>query len=119
MFSASLTNENCIAVSIYDLRKFAAKEIFVAVFAKTIVFVPTAFTNANNFAAMIKNFPSFRSIILALLTEFGIVVAVVAKKLGRDFAGARNAKPIGSDRENLEVVGMVVANGNLGVEVRV
>ena len=153
MFSASLANEKCIAVSIYDLREFAAKEIFiafitngiifidtlranmgtitgnskripwiifVAVFAKTIVFVQTAFTNANNFAAMIENFPCFRSIIFAFLTKFAvIVIAIVAEESVGNFIAAGNTQTISSYGKSLKIVGMVVANGNFSVKVGV
>ena len=144
MFSTSLANEKCIAVSIYDLREFAAKEIFiafipngiifidtlranmgtitgnskripwiifVAMFAKTIVFVQTAFANANNFATMIENFPSFRRIIFAFLTKFAvIVIAIVAEESVGNFVAARNAKPVSANVKNLEVMLMVSAN---------
>ena len=144
MFAASLANENCIAVSIYYLREFTAKEIFIAfiahgiifvdtlranmgtitgnskritriifmaVFAKTIVFVKTTFTNANNFAAMIENFPCFRSIIFAFLTKFEvIVIAIVAEESVGNFVAAGNTQAVSSDSKRLKVVGMVVAN---------
>ena len=153
MFATSLAKEKCIAVSIYDLREFAAKEIFiafiahgiifvdtlrantgtitgnskrlpwiifVAVFAKTIVFVQTAFTNANNFAAMIENFPRFRSIIFALLTKFAvIVIAIVAEESVGNFVTAGNTQAVSSDSKNFEVMNVVVANGNLSVKVGV
>ena len=92
-------------------------EVFFAMLAKAIVLVQAMFADVNAFAVAIDDFPSFGAKILALLTEFGIVVAVIAEKFGRKFAGAGNAKPIGADRENLEVIGVILPNGNLGVEV--
>ena len=94
-------------------------EVFFAVLAKAIVLVQAVFADMNAFAVAIDDFPSFGAKILALLTEFGSVVTVVAEKPLGKFAGAGNAKPIGADLENLEIVGMVLANGDFGVEVRV
>lgn len=150
---ASLANENCIAVSIYDLREFAAKEIFIAriahgiilvdtlrantgtgtgnskritriismaVLTKTIMFVKTAFTNANNFAAMIENFPRFRSIIFAFLTKFAvIVIAIVAEESVGNFVTAGNTQAVSSDSKNFKVMNVIVANGNFSVKVGV
>ena len=74
----------------------------------------------NAFTVAVEDFPSFRRIIFAFLTEFAIiVVAVLAKKFVRKFAGAGNAKSVSPNLENLEVVLMVSANGNFGVEVGV
>ena len=87
--------------------------------AKAVVLVKAVFADVNTFAVSIDDFPSFGTIVLALLAEFGIIVAVVAEKFGRKFARTGNANTIGADLEDLEVVGMVLANGNLGVEVRV
>ena len=67
---------------------------------------------------MIKNFPCFRSIILALLAQFAvIVVAVLAKKFVRKFAGTRNAQSVSPNIESLKIVVRVVANRNFSVKV--
>ena len=68
--------------------------IFFAMLAKAIVFVQAMFTDVDALAVPINDFPSFGAIVLALLAEFGLVVAVVAEKFGRKFAGASNAKSI-------------------------
>lgn len=92
--------------------------VFFAMFAKTVVFVKAMVADLNAFTVAVEDFPSFRRIIFAFLTEFAIiVVAVVAKKFVRKFAGARNAKSVSTNIENLEVVGTVLPNGNFGVEV--
>ena len=92
----------------------------MAVIAEAIIFVETTFTHVDTLAVTVENFPSFRSIILALLTEFAVVVvAIVTEKLVRKFTGAGNTKSVGADIENLEVVLMVSANRNFGVEVGV
>ena len=92
-------------------------EVFFAMLAKAVVLVQAMFTDVNALAVPINDFPSFGAKILALLTEFGSFVAVIAEKFVRKFAGAGNAKSIGADLEDLEVVGMVLANGNFSVEV--
>ena len=75
-------------------------------------------TDLNKLPMSVNNVPSFRSIIFALLTEFAtIVIAIVTEKFGREFASARNAKSVSANIENLEVVLMVSANRNFGVEV--
>lgn len=52
------------------------------------------------------------------MAKFAVVmVAVVAKKLRIKFAGTGNAKSIGADLEDPEVVGVVLSNGNFSVEV--
>ena len=93
--------------------------IFFAMFAEAIVLVQAMVADVNAFAVPIDNFPCFGAKILALLAEFGLVVAVVAEKFGRKFAGAGNANPISADLEDLEVIGMILPNRNLSVEVRV
>ena len=93
-------------------------EVFFAMLAKAIVLVQAVFADVNALAVAINNLPRFRTKVLALLTEFGSFVAVVAEKFGRKFAGTGNANTIGADLEDLEVVGMVLANGNFSVEVR-
>ena len=92
-------------------------EVLFAMLAKAVVFVQAMFTDVNAFAMTVNDFP--RAKILALLAEFGFVVAVVAEQFGRKFASTGNAKPIGADLEDLEIVGMVLADRNLGVEVGV
>ena len=94
-------------------------EVLFAMLAKAVVFVQAMFTDVNAFAMTVNDFPSFGAKILALLAEFGFVVAVVAEQFGRKFASTGNAKPIGADLEDLEIVGMVLADRNLGVEVGV
>ena len=72
----------------------------------------------NTLTVLVDDFPSFRRIIFALLTEFAVVmVAVVAKKLRIKFAGTGNANPVSANIESPEVVFMVLANGNFSVEV--
>ena len=86
---------------------FAFVEVLLAMLAKAIVLVEAVVADVDAFAVAIDNLPSFGAKILALLTEFGLVVAVVAEKFGRKFADAGNANSIGADLEDLEVVGMV------------
>ena len=94
--------------------------IFVAVLAESIMFVKTMFTNVNDFAVRIENVPSFRAVSLALLTKFAVaVIAVVAVKPVRNFVAARNAQAVSTNGKSLEVVRMVIANGNFGVKVAV
>ena len=86
--------------------------------AEAVIFVETTFADVNALAVAINDFPSFGAVVFAFLTEFSIiVVAVVAKKFVRKFAGARNAKSVSPNIENLEVMSVVLANGNFGVEV--
>ena len=93
-------------------------KVLLAMFAKAVIFVQTMVADLNAFTVAVENFPSFRRIIFAFLTEFAIiVVAVLAKKFVRKFAGARNAKSVSTNIENLEVVFMVSANENFGVKV--
>ena len=91
--------------------------IFFAMLAKAIVFVQAMFTDVDALAVPINDFPSFGAIVLALLAEFGSVVAVGAEKPFGEFGGAGNAKSISADLENLEIVGMILADRNLSVEV--
>ncbi len=92
--------------------------IFLTMLAEAVIFVETTFADMNTLAVSIENVPSFGAIVLALLTEFAIiVVAVVAKKFVRKFAGARNAKSVSPNIESLEVVLMVLTNGNFSLEV--
>ena len=70
--------------------------IFVAMFAEAIMLVKTVFTDVNNVAVRIENFPRFRSIIFAFLAE-----------------------AVGTNREIFEVESVIVANGNFGVEIPV
>ena len=94
-------------------------EVFFTVFAKAVVLVQAMFTDVNALAVPIDDFPSFGAKILALLTELGSFIAVVAEQFGRKFASTGNANTIGADLEDLEIIGMVLADRNLSVEVRV
>ena len=116
VFIGKATGANIGAVMNHSHLAFVV--VFFAMFAKTVVFVKAMVADLNAFTVAVENFPSFRRIIFAFLTEFAIiVVAVVAKKFVRKFAGARNAKSVSPNIENLEVVGTVLPNGNFGVEV--
>ena len=87
--------------------------------AEAIMFVETSFANANALTVAIDNVPSFGAIIFALLTEHAtVMLAILAEKFGRNFAGAGNAKPICSNIEKFKVMGVVLADRNLGIEVR-
>ena len=116
VFIGKATGANIGAVMNHSHLAFVV--VFFAMFAKTVVFVKAMVADLNAFTVAFENFPSFRRIIFAFLTEFAIiVVAVLAKKFVRKFAGARNAKSVSANIENLEVVLMVLTNGNFGVEV--
>ena len=116
VFIGKATGANIRAVMNHSHLAFVV--VFFAMFAKTVVFVKAMVADLNAFTVAVEDFPSFRRIIFAFLTEFAIiVVAVVAKKFVRKFAGARNAKSVSPNLENLEVVGTVLPNGNFGVEV--
>lgn len=56
--------------------------VFLAMLTEAIIFVQAVIANLNAFTVAVEDFPSFRSIIFALLTEFAVVVvAVLAKEL--------------------------------------
>ena len=56
--------------------------VFLAVLTEAVIFVKAMVADLNAFAVTVENFPSFRSIIFALLTEFAVVVvAVLAEEL--------------------------------------
>ena len=104
--------------TVMDHSHLAFIMVFLAVLTEAVIFVKAMVADLDTFAVTVEDFPSFRRIIFAFLTEFAIiVVAVVAKKFVRKFAGARNAKSVSPNLENLEVVGTVLPNGNFGVEV--
>ena len=104
--------------TVVDKGHLVSIKIFLTMLAKAIVFVQAVVANVNAFAVPIDNLPSFGAKILALLAEFFFIrIAVVAAKSVGNFLATRNAKPISSNLENLEVIGMVLTNGNFGVEV--
>ena len=106
--------------AVVDKSHPASVKIFLAMFTKAIILIQAVVADVDTLAMTINNLPSFRSIIFALLTEFAVVVvAVIAKKLRIKFAGARNAKSVSTNIENLVVVLMVLTNGNFSVEVGV
>ena len=105
--------------TVMDHSHLAFIMVFLAVLTEAVIFVKAMVADLDTFAVTVEDFPSFRRIIFAFLTEFAIiVVTVLAKELRIKFAGARNAKPVSPNFENLEIVLMVVANGNFGVEIR-
>ena len=56
--------------------------VFLAMLTKAIIFVQAMVADLDALTVTVENFPSFRSIIFAFLTEFAvIVVAVLAKEL--------------------------------------
>ena len=94
--------------------------IFVAVLTKAKMLVEAVFTDVNNVAVRAENVPSFRAVGLALLTEIAVaVIAVVTVKSVRNFVTAGNAQAVSTNGKSLEVMGMVIANGNFGVKVAV
>ena len=54
--------------------------VFLAMLAEAVIFVETTFAHVDTLAVPINDFPSFRSIIFALLTEFVVVVVTVFAK---------------------------------------
>lgn len=70
-------------------------EILFAMLAKAIVLIQAVIAYVNALAVAINDFPSFGTIILAFLAEFGIVVA------------------------DLEIIGMVLTDRNLCVKIGV
>ena len=94
--------------------------VFLAVLTEAVIFVQTAFADVNMLAVAIDNFPCFGAIIFAIMAELAtIVIAILTEKFRRNFVGTRNAKTICSNIENFKVMGVVLANGNFSVEVRV
>ena len=92
-------------------------EVLFAVLAKAIVLVQAVVADLNALAVTIDNLPRLGAKVLALLAEFFFIrVAVVADEPVGKFAGTRNAQPVSPDLENLEVMSVVLANGNFGVE---
>ena len=87
--------------------------------AEAIMFVETTFADVNALTVAINDFPSFGAKIFAILTELvTVMLAVITHKFGRNFAGAGNAKTICSNIEKFKVMGVVLADRNLGIEVR-
>ena len=94
--------------------------VFLAMLAEAVIFVETTFAHVDTLAVAINDFPCFGTIIFTFLAELAtIVIAILTEKFRRNFVGAGNAQPVGADIENLEVVLMVLTNGNFGVEVGV
>ena len=105
--------------TVMDHSHLAFIMVFLAVLTEAVIFVKAMVADLNTFTVAVEYFSSFRSIIFTLLTEFAaIVIAIVTEKFRRNFVGAGNAKPVSPNFENLEIVLMVVANGNFGVEIR-
>lgn len=103
--------------AVVDKGHLVSIKIFLAMFAEAIVLVQTVVADLNALAVAINNFPSLGAKVLALLAKFFFIrVAIVADEPVRKFPAAGNAQPVSPDIENLEVVGTVLANGNLGVE---
>jgi len=76
VFIVKATGTNVGAV--VDNGHLPSVEVFFAMLAKAVVLVQAMFTDVNALAVPINDFPSFGAKILALLTEFGSFVAVVA-----------------------------------------
>ena len=66
--------------TVVDKGHLVSIKIFLTMLAKAIVLVQAVVADVNALAVPINDFPSFGTIILALLSEFGSVVAVVAEK---------------------------------------
>ena len=116
VFIGKATGANIGAVVNHSHLAFVV--VLLAVLTEAVILVQAMVAYLDTFAVTVENFPSFRRIIFAFLTEFAaIVIAIVTEKFRRNFVGAGNAQPVGADIENLVVVLMVVANGNFGVEV--
>ena len=104
--------------TVVDKSHPASVVIFMTMLAEAVIFVETTFADVYTLAVAINDFPSFGTIILALLAELAaIVIAIVTEKFGRNFVGAGNTQSVGANIENLVVVLMVLTNGNFSVEV--
>ena len=103
--------------TVVDKGHLVSIKIFLTMLAKAIVLVQAVVADVNALAVTIDNLPRLGAKVLALLAEFFFIrVAVVADEPVGKFAGTRNAQPVSPDLENLEVIGMVLTNGNFGVE---
>ena len=94
--------------------------ILMAMFTEAIIFFKTAFADVNALAMAIDNVPRLRAIIFTFLTKLAtIVIAVLTKKFGGQFARAGYAKSISPNIENFKVMGVVLPDRNFGIKVRV
>ena len=115
IFQTTLAN----AIAVADSSKFALRMILLAVLAVTVITFQAITANLNEVTAIINDLPSFIAGLSALLAEFTFIgVEVVAVKPCGSFAAARNVQAVSADLKGLEVVKMVMANGNLCIEVR-
>ena len=106
--------------AIMDHSHLAFFMIFFAMLAKAIIFVKAMVADLDTLTVTVEDFPSFISIIFALLAQFAVIVfAVFAKEFRRKFAGTGNAKPVSTNVENLEVVSVVLTDRNFSVKVSV
>ena len=105
IFVSKTTRTDIRAVVYHD--HLASIVIFLAMFAKTIMFVETTFANVNALTVVIDNVPRFRAIIFAILTELAtVMLAILAEKFGGNFTRAGNAKTICSNIEKFKVMGV-------------
>ena len=115
-FNAMLADEGTVA-GLDDLVNGA---VFFAVFTKAVVIVEAMLADANTFAVAVDDFPRLRAAVFAFLAElvFFRVATVAVKSAGNLFA-ATDAQAVSPDAEGFEIVEMVFANGDFGVEVGV
>ena len=107
-----------MAMAANAVDKFVFRTIFLAPFAEAVVLVQTGGADVNSFAVAVDNVESLAATFLALLTEFVFVrVATGTVEPFGSFVAAGNAQTISANLKRLEVVGMVGANGNLGIEI--
>ena len=75
VFIGKTTGANIGAVM--DHSHLAFVMVLLAMLTQAVVFVQTMVADLNAFTVTIKDFPSFRSIIFALLTEFAVIMVTV------------------------------------------
>lgn len=115
VFKASMTNVRAVTSE----SEFASRMILLTMIAVTVITFQAISANLNEVTAIINDLPSFIAGLIALLAEFAFIgVTIRAVKSFGSFAAARNAQAVSADIKGLEVVKMVMANGNLCIEVR-
>ena len=80
VFISKATRANIRAVMNHSHLAFVV--VLLAVFTEAVIFVKAMVTDLDTLAVAVEDFPSFRRIIFAFLTEFAIImVAVFTKEL--------------------------------------
>ena len=118
-FRAVIFNAVLANIGVIDKGHLVAGVILVAVATIAEVFFETIRANVNSFAVSVENTGNGVSAAAAFVAGLAAFrIAVIAVQSRRNFLAARNAQAVSSDGKSLEIVEVILVDGDFRAEIR-